>query len=125
MHVGAPQISTLRYGMAVFKGDACRVARLVGTRTCVQVHAHMQRGPLPGQPSLTMPGSPPPAVLRRLTHKRKLGAPQRRKNASQVALRALLYGCVRRREMPTMGRGASSHVGTFIRLPAHGRVSRW
>lgn len=81
----SPQLSALRYGAVVHKGDPCRIARLVGSRTCAQVRARIQRGLPPGQLALSIPGSPPPpAAPKRPNNKRKVGAPQRRKNASQV-----------------------------------------
>ena len=71
--------------MVVHKGDPCCVARLVGSRTCAQVRARIQQGLPPGQLALSIPGSPPPIVPpKRPNNKRKIGAPQRRKNASQA-----------------------------------------
>ena len=70
------QISMLSYGAEMFSGDACKIARILASRTCIQVHTRM-RELLPDLPQ-TLPGSSPTG------HKRKPGAPQRRKNASQV-----------------------------------------
>ena len=66
----------LSYGAEIFSGDACKIARILASKTCVEVHTRM-RELLPDLPQ-TLPGSSPAG------HKRKLGAPQRRKNASQV-----------------------------------------
>ena len=88
------QLSALRYGVIMHKGDTCRISRLVGSRTCAQVHARIQRGLPPGPPTLSIPGSPPPVVApKRPNNKRKVGAPQRRKNASQARAPQSLWSC--------------------------------
>ena len=66
----------LSYGAEMFSGDACKMARMIASRTCLEVHTRMRKL-LPNLPQ-ALPGSPPAG------HKRKPGAPQRRKNASQV-----------------------------------------
>lgn len=75
------QLAALRYGMAVYKSDPCRAARLVGTRTCAEVAARMLAGLPPGQTPLAIPASPPPPPpKKRGGTKRKGGAPKRKNN---------------------------------------------
>ena len=76
MRISAAQISMLSYGAEMFSGDTCKIARILASKTCIEVHTRM-RELLPNLPQ-TLPGSSPAG------HKRKPGAPQRRKNASQV-----------------------------------------
>ncbi len=77
----AVQLDTLRYGMRIYSGDPCRIARLVGMRKCTEVCTMMKSVSAPPD---SAPSSPPLGPARRMGSKRKPVAPQRRKNASQV-----------------------------------------
>lgn len=70
------QLSLLTYGAEMFKGDACRTARMLASRTCAEVYERMKEL-VPDLP-LAVPGSPIVGT------KRKSSAPQKRKNATQV-----------------------------------------
>ena len=74
--VHAVQLSLLTYGVEMFKGDACRTARMVASKTCAEVYRRMKQL-MPNLPA-AVPGSPLAGT------KRKGNAPQKRKNATQV-----------------------------------------
>lgn len=78
----ALQLDAVQYGRGIFMGDACRIARLLGTRKCSEVHAVLRE--LPASPE-SAPSSPPLGPARRMGSKRKPAAPPtRRKNSLQV-----------------------------------------
>lgn len=72
------QLSLLNYGVEMFKGDACSIARIVASKTCAQVYTRLKQL----LPALApdVPKSPAPG------HKRKSSGPQKRKNATLVGL---------------------------------------
>ncbi len=70
------QLSLLSYGAEMFKGDACRTARMVASKTCAEVYRRTKQL-MPNLPA-AVPGSPLAGI------KRKGNAPQKRKNATQV-----------------------------------------
>lgn len=87
----ALQLSLLKYGMEMFQGDPCRIARIVASKPCAEVCARM-RALEPSLP-LAMPGDPALGARKPSPAKRKLNAPTRRNNATKVNVSDDGYYC--------------------------------